>query len=57
MRPPKIDDSTREERLVYVLEAWKCLQDCEAFGKCCILKGRDAEVLYADYIVDSIVCL
>ena len=23
---------------------------CEAFGKCRILKGRDAETLYADYI-------
>ena len=50
MQPPKIDNSTKEERLAYVLEAWKCLHDCEACGKCRILKGRDAEVLYADYI-------
>ena len=31
-------------------EAWKCLHDCEACGKCRILRGKDAEVLYADYI-------
>ena len=27
MYPPKIDNSAREERLAYVLEAWKCLYD------------------------------
>jgi hypothetical protein len=50
MQPPKIDNSTREERLAFVQDAWKCLHDCEACGKCHFLKGRDAEVLYADYI-------
>ena len=50
MQPPKIECSTPEERRVYVLEAWKCLHDCDACGKCLILKGRDAEILYADYI-------
>ena len=48
MQPPKIDNSTREERQAYVLNAWKCLHDCEACGKCRILKGGDAETLYAD---------
>ena len=46
----QIDNSIPKERLAYVLEAWKCLHDCEACGKCRILKGRDAEILYADYI-------
>jgi hypothetical protein len=50
MTPPKHDESTREERGAYVLEAWKCLNDCEACGKCRILRGRDPETLYADYI-------
>ena len=50
MFPPKIENSTPEERRAYVVEAWKCLHDCEACGKCRILKGKDAEVLYADYI-------
>ena len=47
---PKIDESTKEERRAYVVHAWRCLHDCEMCGKCRILKGRDAEILYADYI-------
>ena len=50
MQPPNIDNSTKEERQAYVLEAWKCLHNCDECGKCYILKGRDVEVLYADYI-------
>ena len=50
MQPPKIDNTTREERQAYVIDAWRCLHDCESCGKCRILRGRDAETLYADYI-------
>ncbi len=57
MNPPRIDTSTREEpfdsaqdRLAYVREKWECMHNCELCGKCHILKGRDAETLYADYI-------
>ena len=50
MTPPLIEQSTREERQAYVIDAWKCLHDCEMCGKCRILKGKDAETLYADYI-------
>lgn len=50
MTPPDIENSTPEERRAFVLEAWKCLHDCEACRKCRILKGKDPETLYADYI-------
>ena len=50
MTAPRIDESTTDERRAYVLDAWKCLNDCEACGKCRILCGRDPETLYADYI-------
>ena len=50
MQPPNIDNSTKEERRSYVAHAWKCLHNCEECGKCRILKGVDAETLYADYI-------
>ncbi len=50
MRPPEIESSTKEERRAYVLEAWRCLHDCEACSKCRILRGLDAEGLYVDYI-------
>ena len=45
-----IEQSTKEERRAFVMEAWKCLHDCESCGKCRVLKGKDAETLYADYI-------
>jgi hypothetical protein len=47
---PDIDNSTKEERLEYVLEKWQCCNNCEICGKCSILKGRDAEIVYEDYI-------
>lgn len=50
MMLPDIENSTREERQKIVSEAWACLHDCESCGKCRILKGKDAEILYADYI-------
>lgn len=50
MIPPRIEQSTKEERRAFVMEAWKCLHDCESCGKCRVLKGKDAETLYADYI-------
>lgn len=50
MLPPDIEHSTMEERRAFVLDAWKCQHNCELCGKCHILKGKDAETLYADYI-------
>ena len=50
MAPPSIEVSTREERLAYVLGQWRCLHNCELCGKCSLLRGREAELVYADYI-------
>ena len=50
MTAPNIESSTREERLDYVLNEWRCLHNCEICGKCHVLKGRSEEILYADYI-------
>ena len=50
MNAPNIESSTKQERLEYVLEKWKCLHNCELCGKCHFLKGRSEELLYADYI-------
>ena len=50
MISPEIHNSTAEERRNYVLSQWECQNNCEACGRCKILKGVDAEVLYADYI-------
>lgn len=40
----------REIRLDYVRKKWECMHNCELHVKCHIIKGRDAETLYADYI-------
>ena len=50
MTAPDIEQSTQEERLAYVRKAWQCMHNCELCGKCHILKGRNAETLYAEYI-------
>ena len=50
MSAPLIALSTPDERRAHVLHAWRCLHDCEACGKCRILRGKDPENLYADYI-------
>ncbi len=50
MTAPSIEQSTREERLAFVQDQWKCLHNCELCGKCHILKGRNEEKLYTDYI-------
>ena len=50
MIAPKIEETTAEERKAFVVEQWKCLHNCELCGKCNILRGRNAELVYADYI-------
>ena len=50
MIAPDIHNSTAEERRNYVLSQWECQNNCEACGRCKILKSLDAETLYADYI-------
>lgn len=48
--PPDIHNSTKDERITFVKDQWKCLNHCPSCGKCHILKGRDAEEIYAEYI-------
>lgn len=50
MKPPSLYDSTVDDRREYVKQAWACMHHCELCGKCHILRGRDPETLYADYI-------
>ena len=50
MVTPDIETSTREERLEFIREGFKCLGNCPICGKYNFLRGREAEDLYADYI-------
>ena len=38
MTAPNIESSTREERLDYVLNEWRCLHNCEICGNAMFLK-------------------
>jgi len=50
MSAPEISTSTREERLAFIKDEFRCLHNCEICGKCSFLKGREAEEIYKDYI-------
>ena len=47
MVTPDIETSTREERLEFIREEFKCLGNCPICGKCSFLKEREAEDQYA----------
>jgi hypothetical protein len=49
-RPPSKTTSTREERANFVRTQWECMHNCELCGKCHLLRGKDAEYLYQEYI-------
>ena len=57
MTAPSIESSTREEHLDYVLNEWRCLYNCELCGKCHVLKVRNEEQLYADYLDGKRSCM
>jgi len=50
MSAPEIRTSSREERLAFIKDEFRCLHNCEICGKCSFLKGREAEEIYNDYI-------
>ena len=52
--PPKIGESTEQERREYVLQQWECMHNCEFCGKCKVLRGRDVEELYAPELLKDL---
>lgn len=50
MRPPQINESTREERLRFIREMFRCIGDCDSCGLCQIFHGKEPEIVYEDYI-------
>jgi len=50
MLPPPITASSRAERIEYVQQQWECMDNCKLCGKCSVLRGREPEAIYADYI-------
>lgn len=50
MRPPAIEDSTREERQQYIAETFRCRNNCELCGICQVYNGKDPLIVYEPYI-------
>jgi len=50
MIAPLIDSSSREERIAFIKEEFKCIGNCPLCGNCTFLRGKEAEDLYKDYI-------
>lgn len=50
MRPPEIEDSTKEEREAAIHEMFKCKGDCDNCGICAAYRGKSPEIVYQDYI-------
>ena len=50
MRPPEIENSSREERETVIREMFKCRGDCDACGLCAVFRGKEPEIAYQDYI-------
>jgi hypothetical protein len=50
MRPPEIENSTREERENYIKNTFPCIADCDMCGLCAAFHGKDPQIAYADYI-------
>jgi hypothetical protein len=50
MRPPEIEESTREEREQCIRSMFQCKGDCDACGLCQVFHGKEPEIAYQDYI-------
>lgn len=50
MRAPDLKSSTIEERRQYIKNIFKCIADCDMCGLCTVLRGKDPELAYEDYI-------
>ena len=47
---PDIKESTIEERREYIKNRYPCISDCDMCGLCKVLRGKDAETAYKEYI-------
>ncbi len=49
-RAPKLAESTREERVSYVRDRYRCIANCDQCGLCQLFHGQDAEHALSAYI-------
>ena len=47
---PDIASSTKEQRLAYIRETFRCRNDCDSCGLCQVFRGQEPMIVFADYI-------
>lgn len=47
---PDIATSTKEERMAYISETFRCRSDCDNCGICRVFRGKEPLLVFADYI-------
>lgn len=47
---PDIASSTKEQRLAYIRETFRCRNDCDSCGLCRVFRGREPLLVFGDYI-------
>ena len=47
---PDIQNSSREERELYIKERFECISDCDSSGICTMYRNQDPVLVYKDYI-------
>lgn len=51
---PRVGDSTREERLNYVLKRYECIANCDLCGNCAVFRGMRPEDALSDFIEGNV---
>ena len=47
---PDIENSTIEDRIAFIKAKYPCIADCDMCGLCKVVRGKNAEQAYDDYI-------
>ena len=45
---PDIATSTKEERMAYISETFRCRSDCDNCGICRVFRGKEPLLVFAD---------
>lgn len=53
MTPPKIEESTPEERRRWIRDTFPCMSNCDICGLCATYHNKDVEDVYQEYILGT----
>ncbi len=50
MKPPGVEESTKEDRQKAIETMFRCISDCDSCGLCKIFRGKEPAMVFQDYI-------